>query len=247
MSTEPMKLSAWIAANVVKNEMLWRGAAQSQFANWLRLGDEYGEPDVVGTHTSKSILLPVVQYRLENYVVVTARDNFHDYCVSVRAPGDERTLRGPYFHRFMEPIHRDGFFEGFAAEDTYHSYESSQNRFSLCFGRFLELRVLVDECARARFDGVEMLKYLYPPCPTCGSTRIYMTRTSAALPLSCSICCPMCATCGPTSTRFLRETEAASLYLHEESAERGWWWLSGNAGWDPKSGDFKRQFLTREG
>lgn len=43
---------------------------------------------VVSTHMSKSCLLPVYMFRLNNGITVICRDNFHGWVVTVKTPGD---------------------------------------------------------------------------------------------------------------------------------------------------------------
>lgn len=66
---------------------------------------------VDGTHTSKSIELPVYHFELDG-VVVKLRGNFHDWCVRCNKP-----MLKP-FPEWMNVSLDDGCFEGMANEQS---------------------------------------------------------------------------------------------------------------------------------
>lgn len=74
-----MRLEQWKAENTIRNEMNWKSAAEAQFEFFAKLAFEFGgdEPRVVGTHTSKSIILPVVEIEGKHGRFLL-RDNFYD-------------------------------------------------------------------------------------------------------------------------------------------------------------------------
>lgn len=69
--------ASWVRENPVSPSMYWKEAAESQFEKFRAMGEAIGEPlTVVGHHTSKSIKLPVVAFRVRNGWFVL-RDNFY--------------------------------------------------------------------------------------------------------------------------------------------------------------------------
>lgn len=90
----PIDLQTWFMANQPEDKMLWKGGAEKSF---LFMRDALSQPFfttyanykanlpvVVGCHHSKSIKLPVVQYRLGG-LTVTIRDNFYDFGFAVQS------------------------------------------------------------------------------------------------------------------------------------------------------------------
>ena len=67
----------WVTSSPIKAQMFWKRDAERQFEKFRELAAAFDEPlTVVGTHTSKSIQLPVVAFRTRNGWFVL-RDNFH--------------------------------------------------------------------------------------------------------------------------------------------------------------------------
>lgn len=84
-------LQAWFMENMPKEQMVYREAANAQIVFFR---DECREMfdknlelvEVVSTHRSKSIDLPVYHYKLKNGIEMIVRDNFHGVKVSVYSP-----------------------------------------------------------------------------------------------------------------------------------------------------------------
>lgn len=95
-----------------------------------RMDDHGSSVTVVGTHTSKSILLPVYRIAVPEVGVITMRDNFHDWCLScdleLSLPLD---VYGDFY--YIETVL--GFFEGFdrGGAETYGPFVENQQQFSL--------------------------------------------------------------------------------------------------------------------
>lgn len=87
-------------------------------------------PWVIGTHRSKSVLLPVMEMDLSSIgLKIILRNNFYDWCISVESKKDVDC-------DFMGLItDREGFYEGFPEDRIYPAYsESNKKKFSLCVG-----------------------------------------------------------------------------------------------------------------
>ena len=73
-------LLQWMRSSEIDDSMCWKNAAERQmcFVRDVLCTDLLKVPVfVVSTHTSKSILLPVYRFRLQNGIIVTARENFY--------------------------------------------------------------------------------------------------------------------------------------------------------------------------
>lgn len=82
-------LLQWMRSSKIADSMLWKDAAESQmcFVRDVLCTNLLKVPVfVVSTHTSKSILLPVYRFRLQNGIIVTARENFYGWVVSIKSP-----------------------------------------------------------------------------------------------------------------------------------------------------------------
>lgn len=82
-------LSGWMRQQDINDSMIYKDGAISQecfirdsLCNYLLKVPVF----VVSTHTSKSIKLPVYRFKLKNDILVTARDNFYGWVVSIKSP-----------------------------------------------------------------------------------------------------------------------------------------------------------------
>jgi hypothetical protein len=114
----PAELQTWFMAHMPAETMLWKKAFTQQVlfvrdelvrAFFKDCREETANPVlVVGTHVSKSILLPIYQLRRDG-LVITLRDNYHDWCVSVQS--DRTFYLNSLFPADLNEA--DGCFEGF--------------------------------------------------------------------------------------------------------------------------------------
>lgn len=73
----------------IDDKMLWKKSAEKQTCfvrDNLCRGLLHTPVFVVSTHTSKSIRLPVYRFRMHNGILVTARENFYGWVVSIKSP-----------------------------------------------------------------------------------------------------------------------------------------------------------------
>ena len=112
-------LLQWMRSSEIDDSMCWKNAAERQmcFVRDVLCTNLLQVPVfVVSTHTSKSILLPVYRFRLQNGIIVTARENFHGWVVSIKSPfvvnlpedlvhGDEKN--GDVTHSYCEGFKED--------------------------------------------------------------------------------------------------------------------------------------------
>lgn len=82
-------LLQWMRGQEIKDEMIWKKDAIAQecfvrdsLCRYLLHVPVF----VVSTHMSKSILLPVYRFRIQNGIIVTARENFYGWVVSIKSP-----------------------------------------------------------------------------------------------------------------------------------------------------------------
>ena len=82
-------LLQWMRHQKIDDKMRWKNDAIEQecFIRDVICQNALHVPVfVVSVHTSKSIVLPVYRFRMKNGIVVTARDNFHGWVVSINCP-----------------------------------------------------------------------------------------------------------------------------------------------------------------
>ena len=136
-------LTEWKSDNPVSETMGWKDAAYDQFSFFGVLPrcfmkrEEWRDektarssfPYVIGTHTSKSITLPVVEYRTPSGIVFTIRENFYDYKISVKSPHPIRCD----FDDLFDPtrVIHSVYFEGFPKDRVYGSYQQNPQQFSV--------------------------------------------------------------------------------------------------------------------
>ena len=92
-------------------------------------------PYVVGTHRSKSVLLPVMEMDLSKIgLKIVLRYNFYDWCISVESENNIEC-------DFMGLITDDrGYFEGFPTDRIYENYTSwNKKNFSLVLNNDYEV------------------------------------------------------------------------------------------------------------
>lgn len=96
-------------------------------------------PYVIGTHRSKSVLLPVMEMDLSKIgLKIVLRYNFYDWCISVESENDIEC-------DFMGLITYDkGYFEGFPSDRIYENYTSwNKKNFSLVLNNDYEVYVFM--------------------------------------------------------------------------------------------------------
>ncbi|MFB5622471.1 MAG: hypothetical protein ACE5RH_00580 [Nitrosarchaeum sp.] len=136
-----MKLQEWINHNEPKNEMLWKDAFYDQVlfirdkipSIFATSYEEYelikNNIEVISTHTSKSILLPVYNIILPNKISFTIRYNFYNWKVSVISPIELECDFGNICN-IEENI--DGVYcEGFKNEWVFNSFLQNKKQFTI--------------------------------------------------------------------------------------------------------------------
>lgn len=148
-SVIPCSLQDWINANKPADELIFgrAGIDQAIFIrdNLARCIAQTFEQfqncaTVIGTHTSKSVRLPVVKLSRPGLDVVI-RDNFHNVAISVR-----REFVSDHEGSYVESLITDGFAtvvnsvycEGFPEEWLFSCYSEDKRRFTCHVGSKLE-------------------------------------------------------------------------------------------------------------
>lgn len=96
-------------------------------------------PYVIGTHYSKSVLLPVMEMDLSKIgLKIVLRYNFYDWCISVESENEINC-------DFMGLItNQKGYFEGFPKDRIYDIYSSQNNKnFSVVLNNEYEVYVFM--------------------------------------------------------------------------------------------------------
>lgn len=143
------KLQKWISDQIVDDEMRWKGAFGAQMTficdslvPLMGAGLIYQEKkeiaDVIATHRSKSIVLPVVEVtRRDLGLRFTMRQNFYNWKLSVLSDKPVRADFTGLFHT-TPPIDKaytgdplaSVYFEGFPEDRIYRYYSEDNRRFS---------------------------------------------------------------------------------------------------------------------
>jgi hypothetical protein len=132
-------LQEWFNQNKPDDNLLWKDGLARQVIfvrdtlSFLLFSsyEEYEQNrwQVVSTHTSKSVKLPVYHLRMPSGLCFTMRDNFYDWKVSVELPTpleiDPSLLFDP--DETISPV----YFEGFPRNRIYGSYNDDPTRFSV--------------------------------------------------------------------------------------------------------------------
>jgi len=142
-------LQAWISAQLVPDEMLWKGSwgRQVQYvrdtlvslvAAGLYYEDRQDIAWVISTHRSKSIILPVYQLeRPDLGLTLILRDNFYNWKLSVISREPITADFSGLFHTTppIDPKYTGDslhpvYFEGFPEDLIFGYYEANKQKFS---------------------------------------------------------------------------------------------------------------------
>lgn len=143
------KLQSWINAHLVDDEMRWKGAFGHQMSfirdrlvplmgEGLIWQEQEAIVDVISTHRSKSIILPVVEVTRQDLGLrFTMRDNFHNWKLSVRSEKPIEADFAGLFHttppldkKYTGDALASVYFEGFPEDRIYRYYEENKREFS---------------------------------------------------------------------------------------------------------------------
>jgi hypothetical protein len=128
-----MDLREWCRNNPIDEDMLWCKAAQAQLFFFATLEELCGcEAEVINTHTTKSISLPVVELTVGD-VKILIRGNFYNYRMSVESPRRvDFDFAGLCTTDSVAAINAV-YCEGFPQDRVYTCYDKDQTKFTLGF------------------------------------------------------------------------------------------------------------------
>jgi len=126
-----MDLQEWFMTEFQNNnnDLYYKVSAEVDIM-WMRdvIGNFFSTNfDVIGTHKSKSVLLPVMQLSTDS-VTLTIRYNFHNFAVSVDSKKDVPWVFDGLFD--SKTTSASCYFEGFQKGIVYGSYDSNPRQFS---------------------------------------------------------------------------------------------------------------------
>lgn len=162
----PVDISTWIRVNHAEEKLIFKDSLIKQvcfmrdrIAQDLFLEPEYKQlkrlkkihsgdseifekefqPMVIGTHRSKSVLLPVTEINLKSVgVKIVMRNNIYDWCVSIES---EKEIHCDFKGLITS---EKGYFEGFPTNRVYDNYsEKNRKNFSFCIQGYYELYTLL--------------------------------------------------------------------------------------------------------
>lgn len=156
----PVDVTAWTSVNRPDEQLIYKEGLSSQVC-FIRDKISYGlfyelentalygkydckryedfQPVVIGTHTSKSVLLPVMEITLKSVgIKMVFRCNFYDWCVSIDSEYDiDCDFKGLL-------TDSKGFFEGFPSDRIYPPYSrKNKKQFSFCISNEYNLYTLM--------------------------------------------------------------------------------------------------------
>ena len=86
--------------------------------------------NVIGTHKSKSLTLPVMQISTE-HLTLTVRDNFYNYAISVTLKKNIDWVFDGVFESSADDNLKTIYFEGFPSDLVYGSFRENPTQLSL--------------------------------------------------------------------------------------------------------------------
>lgn len=96
-------------------------------------------PSVIGTHTSKSVKLPVMEMDMSEKLglKIIVRYNFYDWCISIESDNE---VDCDFLGLIKPSSIRKGYFEGFPKERIYKPYDiNNRKNFSVVLADNYEL------------------------------------------------------------------------------------------------------------
>lgn len=141
MGQKRSQLQEWAVANEPSETLIYRKGYWEQIVFvrdditevLAKTYEEYeaiqSDLEVISTHTSKSVLLPIFQLKLPDGTAFTMRYNFHNWRVSVDSPRDVDAD----FMGLFDPnaTFSSCYCEGFPEECVYGSYAENKRRFTI--------------------------------------------------------------------------------------------------------------------
>lgn len=136
MSNLPMPLNDWLVRNQPDDQMLWKGAFESQVKLFTvvlpqMLGLRSQDVKVVSEHISKSIDLPVVLFEIPGKGTITVSDNFYYYTISVNFTASLEYIVPDWLEVFAQNDVHSVYAYGFRKEWVYGSLRANRQLFTI--------------------------------------------------------------------------------------------------------------------
>lgn len=128
-------LQSWFMENRPKEEMRYKEAAERQIMfvrddiRYLFKDDVYCV-EVISTHTSKSVKLPVYHLVLNNGFEVIMRGNFHNWVISIISPFPIELPNEILNSEYNEQIEHV-YCEGFQKDWVFNPYPTNRRKFTV--------------------------------------------------------------------------------------------------------------------
>jgi len=135
--------------NPVESGLYYASAANGQSSTFFRLSTIFGKNKTVlvdGTHRSKSVLLPVYHLAMWPGINIWARDNFHNWMVSVDSRFDIHV--NDDFFQTDEDIH-SCYLEGME-DKAFGPYSKNKRRFTIQCYDAIALAILFESIRVSR-------------------------------------------------------------------------------------------------
>jgi len=141
----PVDVTTWIRVNTPDENLIYKSGLGKQVHMirdlimrnifYDRGGDDLSayrafQPNVVGTHCSKSVLLPVMEINLQKYdIILTLRNNFYNWNISVES---ENEVLMDHKGIINDDSYDYCFCEGFDLKKKFGKYEDNKKQFTIC-------------------------------------------------------------------------------------------------------------------
>lgn len=154
----PIDVTTWIRVNQPDDNLIYKKGQGDQvcflrdkimrnmFYELLNKKYDYKEyeafqPKVIGTHYSKSVLLPVMEIDLPTYKFkMIFRDNFYNWNISIES---EQEVIFDHKGLINDEAYHYCYCEGFPKDKIYGKYQESKNRFTICIDSDYQLYVFL--------------------------------------------------------------------------------------------------------
>jgi len=136
-----MNLQEWANANKPKEDLIYKegywdqiifvrdnvlGVLSRNYEEFVAIRDS---AEVISSHRSKSVCLPVFQFKITDGTIFTMRCNFYNWIISVNSPNDVNVDFMDLFNPTQQLLHV--YCEGFPKELVYGPYSENKQKFTI--------------------------------------------------------------------------------------------------------------------
>ena len=151
----PVDVTTWVRVNEPDEKLIYKDEQVKQIlfvrdtimrelfytGEWDEKRFDEFQPKVISVHTSKSVLLPVMEIYLKEYgVILTLRANFHNWNISIES---EQDIEFDHKGLINDEAHSYCFCEGFPSYKIFGKYKDNKKKFTFCLNSDYELHTFM--------------------------------------------------------------------------------------------------------